>query len=95
MSKAEPDCGVVSLDSTLVSSLFNVDDGMPNMNLFNENLLNKFMLGMPSSTLKRLETRVESRETTPQSGSAFDIELNTPQISEDQTDPMIRLFGKK
>ena len=29
------------------------------------------------------------------SGSAFDIELNTPQITEDQTDPLIRLLGKK
>jgi hypothetical protein len=31
--------GQITLDSTLVSSLFNVDDGMP-MNLFNEHLLN-------------------------------------------------------
>merc|ERR1719153_231263 len=33
--------GQITLDSTLVSSLFNVDDNMPNMNLFNENLLNQ------------------------------------------------------
>jgi len=121
--------GQITLDSTLVSSLFNVDDGMPNMNLFNENLLNQEeeaghvtvssqgqgaqgssegvnslvtynpslfeltdegnLMGPPASIGK------QSRETTPQSGSAFDIELNTPQISEDQTDPLIRLFGKK
>jgi len=121
--------GQITLDSTLVSSLFNVDDGMPNMNLFNENLLNQEeeaghvtlssqgqgaqgsseganslvtynpslfeltdegnLMGPPASVGK------QSRESTPQSGSAFDIELNTPQISEDQTDPLIRLFGKK
>merc|ERR1719361_3128842 len=33
--------GQITLDSTLVSSLFNVDDSMPNMNLFNESLLNQ------------------------------------------------------
>ena len=32
--------------------------------------------------------------TLSPSGSTFDIELNTPQISEDQTDPLMRLFGK-
>merc|ERR1712130_259396 len=122
--------GQITLDSTLVSSLFNVDDNMPNMNLFNENLLNQEeeaghvtvssqggqgaqgsseganslvtynpslfeltdegnLMGPPASVGK------QSRESTPHSGSAFDIELNTPQISEDQTDPLIRLFGKK
>merc|ERR550525_598090 len=118
--------GQITLDSTLVSSLFNVDDGLPNMNLFNENLLNQEeeaghvnvnqgaqgssegvnslvtynpslfeltdeggLMGPPASIGK------QSRESTPQSGSTFDIELNTPQISEDQTDPLMRLFGKK
>merc|ERR1719153_630295 len=33
--------GQITLGSTLVSSLFNVDDSMPNMNLFNESLLNQ------------------------------------------------------
>merc|ERR1719430_1557650 len=119
--------GQITLDSTLVSSLFNVDDGMPNMNLFNESLLNQEeeashisassqqaqgssdtvnslvtynpslfeltdegdLMGPPTTIGK------SSKETTPQSGSAFDIELNTPQITEDQTDPLIRLLGKK
>merc|ERR1719317_832474 len=119
--------GQITLDSTLVSSLFNVDDSMPNMNLFNESLLNQEeeashisasgqqgqgssdtvnslvtynpslfeltdegdLMGPPSSVGR------PSKETTPQSGSAFDIELNTPQITEDQTDPLIRLLGKK
>jgi len=119
--------GQITLDSTLVSSLFNVDDSMPNMNLFNESLLNQEeeashisassqqgqgssdtvnslvtynpslfeltdegdLMGPPTSVGK------PSKETTPQSGSAFDIELNTPQITEDQTDPLIRLLGKK
>jgi len=119
--------GQITLDSTLVSSLFNVDDNMPNMNLFNESLLNQEeeashisassqqaqgssdtvnslvtynpslfeltdegdLMGPPTTIGK------SSKETTPQSGSAFDIELNTPQITEDQTDPLIRLLGKK
>jgi len=119
--------GQITLDSTLVSSLFNVDDSMPNMNLFNESLLNQEeeashisasgQQGQGSSdTVNSLVTYNPSlfeltdegdlmgpptsvgrpsKETTPQSGSAFDIELNTPQITEDQTDPLIRLLGKK
>lgn len=108
--------GQITLDSTLVSSLFNVDDGIPNMNLFNEALLNQeeeagvggqaaghslvtynpslFELtedgGMGAPSPGKLQT-----PSPAHGGANFDSMLNTPQISDDASDPLARLFGKK
>jgi len=109
--------GQITLDSTLVSSLFNVDDGIPNMNLFNEALLNQEeeagvggQGGAGNSVVTYNPSLFELTEdgsiaapspgklqtpTPAHSGANFDSMLNTPQISEDATDPLARLFAKK
>ena len=48
--------GQITLDTSLVSSLFNIEDGLPNMNLFNETLLNHEEVKLCSNLLKPPET---------------------------------------
>jgi len=119
--------GQITLDTSLVSSLFNTqEDGMPNMNLFNETLLNQeeeasvshsttdqpnksvvtynpslfelteddpsnseVLMDPPSSASK------QPNSILPTSGINFDVDLNTPLVTEDTTDPLIRLLYKK
>ena len=121
--------GQITLDTSLVSSLFNVDhDGLPNMNLFNESLLNREeeasvltsspAENQPNSVVSYNPSLFELTEDddtpysdslmpppaeggankamsiTVQPGTAFDLELNTPNISEDSSDPLLKLLYK-
>jgi len=100
--------GQITLDTSLVSSLFSSDtDTMGGMNLFNENLLNleeeatllqtgevKPVTYNPSF-FELTEDNVDTDEMmhTPKP-SPFDVDLNTPQIQEDSQDPMKKFFIK-
>eukprot|EP00090_Calanus_glacialis_P022348 TRINITY_DN3449_c0_g1_i1.p1 TRINITY_DN3449_c0_g1~~TRINITY_DN3449_c0_g1_i1.p1 ORF type:complete len:102 (+),score=29.97 TRINITY_DN3449_c0_g1_i1:1-306(+) len=98
--------GQITLDTSLVSSLFSSDsDTMGGMNLFNENLLNQeeeINLSEPAEVkpvtynpafFELTEDDSEEMMHTP-NPSPFDVDLNTPQIQEDSQDPMKKFFKK-
>jgi len=117
--------GQITLDTSLVSSLFNAqEEGMPNMNLFNESLLNQeeeaslqhsgsceptaksavtynpslFELTEDDRMTPDIQTPSSNKPNTTSSsqpGVNFDADLNTPLVTEDTTDPLIRLLYKK
>jgi len=99
--------GQITLDTSLVSSLFSSDtDTLNGMNLFNENLLNheeettllqpgevKPVTYNPSFFELTEDNDSEDMMHTPKP-SPFDVDLNTPKIQEDAQDPMKRFFKK-
>jgi len=102
--------GQITLDTSLVSSLFSSDsDTLGSMNLFNENLLNPeeevSTLLQPGevkpvtynpSFFELTDEHVDSDELiTSSKPSPFEVDLNTPQIQEDSQDPMKKFFIKK
>jgi len=92
--------GQITLDTSLVSSLFNADsDTVNGMNLFSDSLL-------PAEEEAAVEAGTQSvtyspgiflteQQNSPDSVSVFDgVDLNTPLVNEDTEDPMKKVFGK-
>jgi len=106
--------GQITLDTSLVSSLFSSEDNLAGMNLFSESLLGQEeemagVQGGPSgdtSDLKLVTYNPSFFELTEEDSSvgekslvnpeksSLDMDLNTPLIQEDTSDPL-RLFYKK
>jgi len=101
--------GQITLDTSLVSSLFSSDtDTLNGMNLFNENLLNheeESTLLQPGevkpvtynpSFFELTDDNVDSEDMmhTPKPSPFDTMDLNTPQIQEDSQDPMKKFFKK-
>jgi len=98
--------GQITLDTSLVSSLFTADTDPANLNLFNDYILpetNK----EDNTTISETDVKpvtynpslfedYEAEHNMTPTHSLFDDEsvLHTPMIQEDQTDPLKKFFGK-
>jgi len=104
--------GQITLDTSLVNSLFSAEDNLGNMNLFSESLLDqdeapgaqagamaensdlKLVTYNPSFFELTEEDSTDFGDRSSSEKAALDMDLNTPLIQDDTTDPL-RIFYKK